>query len=101
MGKISWTEKASTHLRAIHSYIAIDSSTYAARFIQSLIKSVTPLSTMPHLGRIVPELENLKLRELIFHDYRIVYRVAANSEDIEILAVIHSARDFVPAFSSP
>jgi len=56
---------------------------------------------MPHVGRTVPELENLKLRELIFHDYRIVYRVAGNSEDIEILAVIHSARDFVPAFNKP
>jgi len=101
MGAIRWTEKASTHLRAIHSYITVDSSTYAARFIQSLIKSVSPLSSMPRLGRVVPELENLRLRELIFHDYRIVYRVAGNSEDIEILAVIHSARDFVPAFSKP
>ena len=103
MGKIRWTEKASTHLQAIHAYIAVDSPVYAARFIQSLVKSVFVLNTMPHLGRIVPELENLKLRELIFHDYRIVYRVARNSEDenIEILAVIHSARDFVPAFSTP
>ena len=101
MGKIRWTEKASTHLQAIHAYIAVDSPVYAARFIQSLVKSVSALNTMPHLGRIVPELENLKLREIIFHDYRIVYRVAENSEDLEILAVIHSARDFVPAFNKP
>ena len=101
MGKIRWTKKASTHLQAIHASIAVDSPVYATRFIQSLVKSVSALNTMPHLGRIVPELENLKLREIIFHDYRIVYRVAENSEDIEILAVIHSARDFVPAFIKP
>jgi toxin ParE1/3/4 len=97
MGKITWTEKAVVHLQAIHAYIAVDSPTYATRFIQSLIKSVSPLAAMPRLGRIVPELENLKLREIIFHDYRIIYRAADQSEVIEILAVIHSARDFIPA----
>jgi plasmid stabilization system protein ParE len=101
MGEIIWTEKASKHLQAIHAYIAADSPTYATRFIKSLIKSASPLVTMPRMGRIVPELENLGLREIIFHDYRIVYRIAVASGNSEILAVIHSARDFVPAFDKP
>jgi plasmid stabilization system protein ParE len=58
MGKIRWTEKASSHLQTIPEYIARDSKTYAMRFIKSLINAATRLETMPRIGRIVPELED-------------------------------------------
>ena len=48
---------------------------------------------MPYSGRVVPELENNTIRELLYKNYRIVYRVL-NETDIEILAVVHGARDF-------
>lgn len=41
MGKIKWTEKASSHLQIIHDYIAKDSKTYATRFVISLINATT------------------------------------------------------------
>ncbi|MDI6801318.1 MAG: type II toxin-antitoxin system RelE/ParE family toxin [Thermodesulfovibrionales bacterium] len=97
MGKIKWTEKASIHLQTIHEYIARDSKTYATRFVRSLIKATTKLETMPRIGRIVPELENYGFREVIYYNYRIVYRVRGD-EDIEILAVLHAARNFKKAF---
>ena len=93
MGKIRWTEKASSNLQAIHDYIAKDSKTYAARFIKSLIKATAKLEQMPRCGRIVPELESYGFREVIFQNYRIVYRVVESSENIEILAVMHSSRE--------
>ena len=93
MGKIRWTEKASSNLQAIHDYIAKDSKTYAARFIKSLIKATAKLEQMPLCGRIVPELEDYGFREVIFQNYRIVYRLVKGSEDVEILAVVHSARE--------
>ena len=99
MGKIRWTEKASNHLQAIHEYISKDSKTYATRFIKSLIKATTKLETMPYIGRIVPEFENHDFREVIYQNYRIVYRVVDN-KDVEILAVLHSARNFKNAFNS-
>ena len=37
------------------------------------------------MGRIVPEISNPEIRELIVEKYRIVYRV--QEEDIEILTV--------------
>lgn len=98
MGKIKWTEKASTHLQAIHDYIARDSKTYATRFIKSLIKSTSKLESMPRCGRIVPEFEVYGLREVIYQNYRIVYRITEYNADIEILAVIHCARDFKKTF---
>jgi toxin ParE1/3/4 len=97
MGKIKWTEKASSHLQAIHDYIAKESKTYAIRFITSLIKATAKLETMPHIGRIVPELANYGFREVIYQNYRIVYRITGN-EEVEILAVLHGARNFKKAF---
>ena len=93
MGKVKWTEKASSNLQAIYDYIARDSKTYAARFIKSLIRTTTKLEQMPRCGRVVPELEDYGFREVIYQNYRIVYRLIEGSEDIEILAVVHGARE--------
>jgi len=98
MGKIKWTEKASSNLYAIHDYIARDSKTYATRFIKSLIKATTKLEIMPHCGRIVPEIESYGFREVIFQNYRIVYRVIEPNEHVEILAVVHGAREIKGVF---
>lgn len=97
MGKIKWTEKASTHLQTIHDYIARESKTYATRFIKSLIKATLKLEMMPYCGRIVPELEDYGFREVVYRNYRIIYRITGN-EVVEILAVIHGARNFKKAF---
>lgn len=99
MGKIKWSEKASSHLQAIHEYIARDSRTYAIRFIKSLIKSTSKLEIAPRCGRIVPEFEVYGLREVIYQNYRIVYRVKDDNEHVEILAAIHCSRDFKTTFS--
>lgn len=98
MGKIRWTEKAISHLEAIHDYISRDSDIYANRFITSLIKSTTKLEIMPRCGRIVPELERYGFREVVYQNYRVVYRIKKETEDIEILAVVHCAREIKPVF---
>lgn len=98
MGEIKWTDRASSNLQAIHDYIARDSKTYANRFIKSLIKATTKLEILPRCGRIVPELESYGFREVTFQNYRIVYRVIEGSEDVEILAVVHGAREIKSVF---
>ena len=98
MGKIRWTEKASSNLHSIFDYISKDSKLYAARYIKALIQATNKLETMPRCGREVPELENPELREVIYGNYRIIYRIIESREDIEILAVIHGARDVKRAF---
>lgn len=100
MGRIRWTLKAANHLQAIHEYISKDSRTYATRFIKSLIKTTDKLKTLPQSGRIVPELESYGFCELIFHNYRIVYRINSSNTDIEILAVVHAAREFKGALEN-
>ena len=98
VSKIRWTEKASSHLEAIYEYIAVDSKIYASRFIKSLIKSTVKLEIMPLCGRIVPELEKYGFREVIYQNYRIVYRIKEGTGYIEILAVVHCAREIRKVF---
>lgn|SRR3990172_12103209 len=98
MGKIKWTDKASSNLQAIHDYISKDSKIYAARFIKSLIKATKKLEIAPRCGRIVPELENYPFREVIFQNYRIVYRIKEGTENCEVLAVVHCKREIIKAF---
>lgn len=97
MVKVKWTEKAITNLQAIYDYIAKDSKTYALRFILSLIKATKKLEIMPRCGRIVPEFESYDFREVIYQNYRIVYRIKDDNY-IEILAVVHAVREFKTVF---
>ena len=97
MGQIKWTEKSSQHLQAIYEYIAKDSPTYATRFIKALISATSKLQTLPHCGRMVPELEASGLREVLYQNYRIVYRTTPGEDNVEILAVIHGARELTKA----
>jgi plasmid stabilization system protein ParE len=49
---------------------------------------VERLSELPESGREVPEFERPELREIIFRQYRIIYRRRADF--VEVLTVRHS-----------
>src|SRR5947209_14772349 len=89
--KSIWTEQAIEDLRNLHGYIARDSEVYASSFVQRIILAVDRLSDFPRLGRLVPEADQDTIRELLYQNYRIVYRI--KSELIEILTVIHGRGD--------
>jgi len=96
--KILWTEPAIEDLRNLHGYIARDSEVYARSFVQRIILAVDRLPDFPRLGRMVPEADEEMIRELLYQNYRIIYRI--KSDLIEILTVIHGRRDlgsFKPA----
>lgn len=89
--KIVWTEPAVEDLRELHAYIARDSEVYASGFVERIIVAVEPLADHPKLGRFVPETSDENIRELLFQQYRIIYRVTKDS--VEVLSVLHGARD--------
>lgn len=89
--KIEWTEPALLDLESIRVYIRKDSEYYASRFIGKIIEAVERLEYFPEMGRCVPEAEEDDIRELLFQNYRIMYR--AESQRIMVLTVIHAARD--------
>lgn len=89
--KIEWTEPALSDLEGIRDYIRKDSEYYATRFVERIIKAVETLEKFPKMGRNVPEAEEENIRELLFYNYRVMYRV--ETKRILILAIVHGARD--------
>ena len=80
----------------IRDYIAADSPRYARIVAERIFSSVDRLIAFPLSGRVVPELGDPRLREVIDAPYRIVYRV--RDDVLEILTVVHSAQLFPTDF---
>ena len=97
MVKVKWTLSARDDLKAISKYISRYSNIYAKGLIKSLINVTVKLEKMPYCGRIVPEVDSYSLREIIHNNYMIVYLVKPN-DDIDILRVIQTSRDFKQEF---
>ncbi|MEW6201602.1 MAG: type II toxin-antitoxin system RelE/ParE family toxin [bacterium] len=93
MVKLKWTPKARGHLRSIYEYISRDSVPYARRHIERLVTATEKISQFPEVGRVVSELTEYGLREIIFQNYRIVYRYLQKERIVQILSVLHCARD--------
>ena len=93
---VKWSAPARNDLKQIHDYITKDSKYYARRVIQEIIEKTEKLIEHPEIGRIVPEVSDQNVRELIVYSYRLVYEISAGR--IQILAVIHGKRDFNSAW---
>ncbi len=89
--KVVWTATAQDHLDSIYAYIAHDSSIYALRMVDRITRRSQQIVDAPLSGRMVPEYQQEQIRELIEGSYRIIYFI--RSEQIEVLAVIHGARN--------
>jgi len=88
--KIRWTHEALNQLIETEDYISKDSPARAIQFVNQLIEHAESISDKPRMGRVVPELANPDIRELIFKKYRIVYRLEKNY--IEVLTVFEGHR---------
>lgn len=95
MAQIRWTPQGFNDLESIAHFISKDSPHYARLFVINILKSVDRLLDFPKSGRIVPELKDPHIREIIFGNYRIVYRL--KTKIAEILTVYHGARLFDPS----
>ena len=91
MAKLIWTDQALHDLIAIGDYIAENSATYARLTVQKLYQKPIILKKFPLSGRIVPEKNEINLREIIEGNYRIIYEIAPD-KTVYILTVYHSAR---------
>jgi len=93
MVKVVWTEISIMDLKEIFEYIADDSVRYATLTTNKLYQRAQNLAVNPYLGRVVPELNEKLVREIIENRYRIIYRIK-NDNQVDILRVYHSARFF-------
>ena len=85
MAQICWSSAAEDDLKAIEEIIAKDSIFHAITFVDRLITSVERLSDDPFIGRVVCEFSQEDMREVIYKNYRLVYRL--REDLVTILAV--------------
>ncbi len=64
---------------------------YAAAFTQEILDKSRSLNEFSERGRIVPELGNPNIRELLIREYRLIYIIEQSR--IVILALAHGAGD--------
>lgn len=91
MGKIYWSITARQNLEDIGNYIAQDSPFYAVDFVERILQCTEKTGDFPNIGRIVHEFKREDIREMIFHNYRIVYKV--EKDHVYIVAVCHGSMD--------
>jgi toxin ParE1/3/4 len=92
MVEIRWTFQSVEDLESITNYISKDSSYFAKLIISNIIDVVDQLVFYPELGRVVPEINKPEIREIIFGNYRIIYRY--QNSLVEIVTIYHSSRMF-------
>ncbi|WP_373051994.1 type II toxin-antitoxin system RelE/ParE family toxin [Thioalkalivibrio sp.] len=89
--RVHWTRSAQKHLDAIYAYIAQDSGVYALRTVDRITARSRQIGTFPWSGRRVPEYDRETVREVFDGPYRIIYQI--NEAQVDVIAVIHGARD--------
>lgn len=91
MVKIIWTARALHDLEDIADFISRDSKRFARLTIEKLIETAKIIEENQLIGRIVPELNQNEIREIITGNYRIIYH-NINSNYSNILTVHHCSR---------
>lgn len=91
MVEVRWTSQALDDIDCIAEYIAKDSTRYAEIQVAEFFESALRLEEFPKAGRIVPEVRDTNLRELLVGFYRIIYRINS-AQHIDILTVYHTKR---------
>ena len=91
MVKINWTEISLVDMKDLYGYISKDSVYYATITVNKIYNRVNILTRNPRIGRVIPEINDGLVRELVEGNYRIIYRILSEQK-IDILRIYHSAR---------
>ena len=85
--KIVWSPLAIDRASEIADCIALDNPSAAEKWIQKLFLKVEQLAASLQSGTVVPEIGDQQFRELIYGNYRIIYRV--EQKQVSILTIRH------------
>ena len=96
--RIRWSKPGIQSFEDICLYIEQFSMPYARLLAKEINLRVRHLAEHPLMGRKVPEFPEKDYREVIYRDYRIIYRV--NPEAVEIGLIWHGARILEEPFAS-
>jgi plasmid stabilization system protein ParE len=85
--KIVWSPVAVDRVSEIAVYIAQDNPVAAESWIEKVFQKIDERKAFPENGRVVPEIDNKTIRELIYGNYRIIYLL--EEKKISVLTVRH------------
>lgn len=85
--KIVWSPLAVERASEIVDYITQDKPSAADKWIHTVFSKIEKLRSNPDIGRIVPEINGHNFRELIYGNYRIIFRI--ETKQISILTIRH------------
>jgi plasmid stabilization system protein ParE len=83
---------AAEDLEEIRAFIAENNPDAAEQLNDELLDRAFSIGSFPYLGWKPPELRRQDVREIAHRNYRIVYRVVPEQEEIHILRFWHAAR---------
>jgi toxin ParE1/3/4 len=97
MPRATWTHAAERDLEGIFLFIGRDkrSPLAAAELVRALVGKVETYAAQPLLGQLRPEF-GPEIRSFAARRYVIFYRAAENG--IDVIRVIHGARDLLNVF---
>lgn len=96
--RVDRSPQADLDERDIWLSIAPDSMTAADHFIADLYEAEERLAEFPQLGRARPQFGDA-VRSWVLGSYLIIYRVTPDA--LEIVRILHGARDIGDALSDP
>jgi toxin ParE1/3/4 len=91
MVKVNWSRQAIENIFSIREYYLPISPKFADEITDQIFSKEALISAFPEAGRIVPELKNERLREVIFKNFRIIYMIF-DSKNVSIVAVHTSSK---------
>jgi toxin ParE1/3/4 len=97
MSRYRVSDAAVADLEEIWLFIAQDNPEVADRFVRTIVARFAKLAAMPYLGRQRAELST-GLRSFPVGSYVVFYRPMDNG--VEVVRVLHGARDLPPLFES-
>lgn len=90
--RVVWTDEAKRAIDEAARYIARSSPTAAIRLLDQAFDAAARLETLSERGRVVPEINNPRIREIFVQRYRLMYEL--DDSRVRVIAFLHSARDF-------
>lgn len=90
MSAIAWSAPALEDVKALRKWLGRDSQPLSDSVVETIFDSIEKVIPFPRIGRVVTEVGDDTVRELLFRTFRIVYKVTA--EGIVVLGILYGGR---------
>lgn len=92
---VEWAGRARSDLRLAVEYIHRTSPESAKAFLSQVFQTTQSLSTFSERGRVVPDLNDPEIRQVLVGRYRVLYEV--HSDAVWVMRVLHTSQDVLLA----